>query len=172
MFYKRHRRGQQLIEVSCGLIFLIPVFLFLFDIAFMYFATNLSDGVARDAARAAAAAEPTVPGPGRTALNASVNNFTRAQAIVTLARQRTTSNGYIRQFAIDTAANRSFVNVTQVPDPFRGGPWQGTVTVRTILTYALPVAIPGVTPPTIDCEAEAQFPLTSSRQGTVRNFVR
>lgn len=173
MNYRRYRRqGQQLIEVTCGLLFLIPIFLFLFDIAFMFFATSISDSVARDAARAAAAAEPVVTAPGRTPLQATLPNLQRAQAILTLARQRTTANGYIRAFAIDTGATRSFVNVTQIPNAFVGGPWQGTVTVSTRLTYVLPVSIPRVTPDTIDCEASAQFPLTSSRAGTVRNFVR
>lgn len=173
MNYRRYRRrGQQLIEVTCGLLFLIPIFLFLFDIAFMFFATSISDSVARDAARAAAAAQPVVTAPGRTLLQSSLPNLQRAQAILTLARQRTQANGYIRRFEIDPDITRSFVNVTVIPDAFRGGPWQGTVTVRTRLTYVLPVSIPRVTPDTVDCEAEAQFPLTSSRPGNVRNFVR
>ncbi len=165
-------RGQQLVEVACGLLFLIPIFLFLFDVCFMYLATNLSDGVARDAARAAAGAEPNVTTKGIAPLVTSQNNFQRADAVVKLALSRSNANGYIRRFDIVPAADKSFLNITTVPDPFRGGQWQGTVTVRTQLTYTLPVSIPKITPDFLTCEAVAQFPITASRTGTVRNFVK
>lgn len=167
----RGRSGQQLIEISCGLLFLIPIFLFLFDIAFMYFAANLSDGVARDAARAAAAVAPTFTVTGQQPLVASTPNLNRALAVVNQARARTGAGSYIQRFDIDVAPTRSFFNITGVPDAFRGGQWLGTVTVRTRLTYALPVSIPGITPSPLFNEAQAQFPLTASSLGTVRNFI-
>lgn len=172
IYPSRRKSGQQLIEVACGLIALIPIFLFLFDVAFMYMAANMSDGVARDAARAAASVEPNVRVPGRVALTTSQANFQRAEAVVKLAATRSNATGYIKQFQVNTAGNKSFLNVTNIPDQFRGGQWQGTVTVQTVLTYALPVSIPRITPDTLTCEAEAQFPITASRTGNVRNFVQ
>ncbi len=163
----RRCRGQHLIEVLCGLIFLIPVFLFLVNCAFIYFAATLSDGIARDCARAAAGVEPTYTTIGRQLLSNSAPNFNRAQAVVTVARTR--NRGYIRDCQI--VGPESACTITAVPDPFRGGQWLGTVTVRTRLSYILPVSIANP-PDVLTNEAEARFPLTVSRSGTVRNFVR
>ncbi|MBY0550763.1 MAG: hypothetical protein K2W95_26020 [Candidatus Obscuribacterales bacterium] len=178
---KYRQRGQQLIEITCGLLFLIPIFLFLFDIAFMYFATNLSDGVARDAARAAANTEPetaAATGPVVLPLANSPTALARARAVVLSAQTRTNANGYIRKFEILDKPDQSLINITGpapefgVPSVRLGGPWGGTVRVRTKMTYVLPVSIPKVTPDELECEAEAQFPLTTSRIGTDRNLVQ
>lgn len=175
------RKGQQLIEITCGLLFLIPIFLFLFDIAFMYFATNLSDGVARDAARAAANTEPETPaatGPVVLPLVNSPTALARARAVVLAAQTRTNANGYIRRFEIVENPAQSLIRITGpgpqfgVPSLTLGGPWGGTVRVRTRMTYVLPVSIPRVTPDTLECEADAEFPLTTSRIGTDRNLVQ
>jgi len=50
----RNKSGQELVEVGAMLIVIIPVFLFLFDIAAFGLAKQMAETVAKDAVRAAA----------------------------------------------------------------------------------------------------------------------
>lgn len=168
----RTAKGQQLVEVACGLLLIVPIFLFLVDVCVMYMAGNLADGAARDAARAAAAVEPTVRQPGRAPLTLSLPNFQRADAVLKLALSRASAQGIMKQFDIDPAAEHSYLDIKAAPDSAKGGQWQGTVTIKTRLTYALPVAIPNITPATMVSEAEARFPITASHTGVVRTESR
>lgn len=144
----------------------------------MYFATNLSDGVARDAARAAAQVEPEATKPGVLPLSASPNAKSRADAVVTLARSRTSTNGYIRRFELDPESDITIDPPTParpqggVPDRLLGGPWLGTVRVRTVMFYVLPVSIPKVTPDELRTTAEAVFPITANKVGEARDLVQ
>jgi hypothetical protein len=69
---KRMKSGGSLAETGAGLFLLIPVFLFLFDVAAMVIAQTANDSLAKHAARAAAD-QPT--GQGSFAAQNVVNTF-------------------------------------------------------------------------------------------------
>ncbi len=133
----------------------------------MYTAANLSDGIARDAARAAAATVPSINSIGRKRLDSSLDNFNRANAVVNVAKSKL--GGCMRDVSIDNANSAFNIPAGGIPDAFLGGQWLGTVTVRVRTTYVLPVPLQGITPPIMTHEAEAQFPLTVSSPGTVKD---
>lgn len=54
----RKRRAQSLIEVTVGLVVVVPVLLVLFDLSVIFLAVQLNDKTCEDAARAAAAGDP------------------------------------------------------------------------------------------------------------------
>ncbi|MBY0360240.1 MAG: hypothetical protein K2W82_19725 [Candidatus Obscuribacterales bacterium] len=165
----RKKSGQQLVEVAIGLMALVPIFLFLYDICVVFLVTNLNDGVARDAARAASATEPVgLPGVGTFALTAAAQNFDRANRVVGLAQRR--AGGYITNIRIDPNVNWSSINVLNAPDPFMGGLYNGDVRVRTIVTFNIPVTF-GFLPAQQTFNADARFPLTAQRTGTARQSV-
>lgn len=166
---RRKARGQQLIEISVALLALIPIFLMLYDICVVFLVTNYNDGVARDAARAASAVEPVgVNTPGNFPL-AGGPNFDRADRIVRLARNRV--GGYITNMQVDAANSRLEVSAP-IPDGFQGGQYNGVVTVRTLVTFNLPVSFLGIVPAQQTMRAEARFPLTAQRTGTARTAVQ
>ncbi len=69
---RRTKAGGSLAETAAGLIFLIPVFLFLFDAAALVISQTENDALAKHAARAAAD-QPT--GQGQAAAQDVVNTF-------------------------------------------------------------------------------------------------
>lgn len=168
----RGRRGQQIVEVVVGIIAIIPIFLFLFDIYFLFLVTNLNDGIARDAARAAASVfpEPLALTPGR-ALDGP--NRTRAEQIVNLARRNMNpSQGkYIQDVRL--ADNPGGIIISNIPQSIElvGGSPTGSVTVRTTIRFNVPVTF-GSFGQDIPLTAEATFPLTCSRQGNLSDFIR
>lgn len=85
MLLKRRHRGQSIIETVVGIIFLIPVVLFLFDIAALVLCSSANDNLAKAAARAAASAV-AANGQGnatvaREAAKKICNNFAVSQLI-------------------------------------------------------------------------------------------
>lgn len=86
---RRRRKGQSIIETIVGIIFLVPIVLFLFDVAVLVLASSANDNLAKSAARAAASAvEPAPPFNGqgnkdvaRAAADAICNNFAESTII-------------------------------------------------------------------------------------------
>jgi len=72
------RSGQSLIELTAGLMVLVPVILFLVDFAFILWGVQSNDLVCRDAARAAAAGDPA-------------DATARAEAVVSSTGERNSS---------------------------------------------------------------------------------
>lgn len=167
---KRNKRigrqsGQQLVEVACALMVLIPIFLFLFDVYFVFLASNMNDGVARDAARAAAAAEPNVASAGRYSRTTGSPDFDRAQSVVAQAQRNL--GGYLRSVTLENNSITLQLNAP-LPSQTNGGPYNGVVVVRTILDFQMPVTIPGLMPPTQRFTSEASMPITAQRVGTLQ----
>jgi hypothetical protein len=59
--YRHRRRAQSIIETVVGIIFLIPIVLFMFDVGLLILANTSNDNLAKQAARAAASAQPDPP---------------------------------------------------------------------------------------------------------------
>lgn len=89
MSVKRRRKGQSIIETIVGIIFLVPIVLFLFDVAVLVLASSANDNLAKSAARAAASAtEPAAPYNGqgnktvaKTAAEQICSNFAESTII-------------------------------------------------------------------------------------------
>jgi hypothetical protein len=94
---QRRRRAQSIIETLVGIIFLIPVVLFLFDIAVLILANTANDHLAKAAARAAASATDSTGAAGDsfalTAAQNVVNNFKTSPLITDRNLQVLVYNG-------------------------------------------------------------------------------
>ena len=64
---RKRPRGQSIIETVVGIIFLIPIVLFLFDVAVLVLCSSANDNLAKSAARAAASATDAVTNNGTNA---------------------------------------------------------------------------------------------------------
>ncbi|MBI2812117.1 MAG: hypothetical protein HYX67_14975, partial [Candidatus Melainabacteria bacterium] len=53
---RSNRKGQSIVETVVGIIFMIPIVLFLFDVGVLVLANTANDNLAKQAARAAASA--------------------------------------------------------------------------------------------------------------------
>jgi hypothetical protein len=118
-----NNRGQSLIEVTIGIVVLVPVLLFLTDFIFVLWGVQANDLVCRDAARAAAFGDP-------------VDATARAQAVVesTADRQSLLVSPSILIPPVDVQVSHEPV-VQFDPISHRefspGGPVTGTVTAVT-----------------------------------------
>lgn len=165
---ERSRKGQHLVEAAVVCICLIPIALFLLDVTFIFLASNLNDAVCRDAARAAATAEPTLTQAGTVPLASSRPNYERAQSVVANAyTQQAKDKSYIEALILDP--NQSKIRLRTVPNSPSGGSYQGTVTVITQVKVKLPVVVPPVTSP-ITLATEASFPLTAQRRANAQTL--
>jgi hypothetical protein len=167
---RRSARGQHTVELVCGLIFLVPFFLFLVDVAFVYMAGETNKQVCRDAARAAAEVIPDFTGagpgsdPGPRVCGPNDPTFRRAQSVVERLRTRGEQQ-WIRGVNLDSV----IVDLGRVDDAANaalGGPIPGTVTVATTLRARPPALIPGVFDQ-INLTNQFTFDLTAVRQTTI-----
>lgn len=126
---KKHKRGQSIIELVIGLMVLVPIVLLIFDLAVLVLGVQQNDSICREAARVAAAGDPT-----------KANDLQdRANAVVTRANNNT--KGMLSNFkliSVNTNPSQAAINTQiaqwQVPPPGSGntgGPITGTVTVDT-----------------------------------------
>jgi Flp pilus assembly protein TadG len=121
---RRRRRGQSIIETVVGIIFLIPLVLFLLDVSVLVMAQTANDNLAKSAARAAASATNGPGGLGnstvaRAAADRVLNDFALSSIITT---KRIPPNGFL----YDTSS-------------------PGNVIVETRIDVRPPVAFPGFT---------------------------
>jgi len=134
-----------MIELCAGLIILVPIIMGLVDLAFIIAAMQINDAACRDAARAAAAGPPA-------------EAHQRASGVAA-ASSRTA--GYIVGPTI--AASDVTTNPATVADPGPfGGPYQGTVRVKSHVFLNMPVPLPFV-PATVnkmEFVAQQEFPIT------------
>lgn len=136
-----------MIELCAGLIVLVPIVMGLVDIAFLIAAMQVNDAACRDAARAAAAGPPS-------------EAVQRASAVAAATYR---GQGYIKGPTV-TSSDVS-TNPTSIPDPGPfGGPYQGTVRVKTHVQLTMPVPIPMVpqtmSPNVMEFVAQQEFPIT------------
>lgn len=165
---RRSNRGQHTVELVCGLIFLVPVFLFLMDVAFAYFAGETNKQVCRDAARAAAEVIPDMAGatagsdPGPRRVSGADPTFRRAQSVVERMRN-TGPQQWIKGVELDAV----IVDLGRVePNAELGGPIAGSVTVTTSLRARPPAMLPGVMDQ-FKITNQSTFDITAVRQTTI-----
>ncbi len=113
----RRKRGTSIVETAAGLFIIIPIVLFLFDVAACVLAQTANDSMCKSAARAAAEADDA--GKAQAAAQSAIDNFPAAGYIK--------SKRLAKPVAYDP--NSSVTVVTEiicqfpVPIPF-GGPAQ------------------------------------------------
>ncbi len=145
--------GQSIIETVVGIIFMIPIVLFLLDIAVLVMANTANDNLAKSAARAAASAKDTSTNAGTSkaafsAANTAANSFAES-AIITK-----TSGDFLTGFcwnAVGGLDNQGWPG---------DAPAMGNVGVVTSMTVKLPVPFPFL-PSTVDFQAKAVEPVVS-----------
>ncbi len=137
--------GQSIIELCAGLIILVPIIMALVDLAFVIASMQINDAACRDAARAAAAGPPS-------------QAHKRANGV---AKASYRGSGYIKGPTIDTEDVTTNPATIAPLGPF-GGPYQGTVRVKSHVELTMPVPIPFVpaTMNKIDFVAQQEFPIT------------
>lgn len=154
----RKTTAQSLIETVVGIIFMVPVALFLFDIAVLVMANTANDNLAKSVARAAASAKDTgtnegTPLAGFNAANQIANNFAESGLI-----QKPSSGSFLAGYAWNgngTADSQGSSWPSRIPTPN-----VGDVGVVTSMQVKLPVPFPFL-PSTIDFEAKAVEPIVS-----------
>ena len=137
------RRAQSIIETVVGIIFLVPIVLFLVDVGILVLGNTANDNLAKQAARAAAGAvDATKTGTPAVALVA-------AQAVVTKYAQNVGPSSFITTCNLDYLNyNNASVGVgSSSGQPLPGAaitsPGPGNVSVVTTVTVQCPVPFPG-----------------------------
>lgn len=152
------KRGQSIIETVVGIMFLVPIALFLLDIGVVVLGHTANDNLAKTVARAAASAKDTTYDEGTSAAG-----FSAAQAAA----------GSFAESAIITKPNGgSFLTAycwNGVGNPQSEGlswpgsmpqPGTGNVSVMTTMTVKMPVPFPFL-PTQLDFQAAATEPIVS-----------
>jgi len=148
--YKELRRansGQSIVELVAGLIALIPVIMALLDIAVVYSGISLNDSICRDAARVAAAGDPTNTTQMMNRATQVIKNVYKPGGYVVL-------NTTPKQVIIDPSI--PFV----APNPTTGGTYNGNILVQTEVTVNLPASVPNITPSQLVFDSQASYPIT------------
>lgn len=113
------KRGQSIIETVVGIMFLVPIVLFLFDIAVLVLCNTANDNLAKSACRAAASA---VNGSGQGDANSAFSSATTvADSFAVSSIIGKTGGSFLTGFSY---------NATGTPSS-GGGAWPGTITGNT-----------------------------------------
>lgn len=157
----RSTSGQSIIETVVGIIFLIPIVLFLLDIAVLVMANTANDNLAKTVARAAASAKDSssgvgTPSSGYTAATAAAGNFAVSDIIKPSAGSFVT--GYCWN-GLGSGDTQGTTWPNGVPQPN-----VGNVGVVTKMSVKVPVPFPFL-PDTIDFQAKAVEPVVSIPAG-------
>lgn len=158
----RRNSAQSIVETVVGIIFLVPIVLFLLDIAVLVMANTANDNLAKTVARAAASAKDVSTSEGTAAAG-----FSAATAA---------ANTFAESGIIGKSSSGSFLtgyswNGTGSPDS-QGAAWPGSlptpnigdVGVVTSMKVSLPVPFPFL-PSQIDFQAKAVEPIVSIAAG-------
>ena len=156
------KSGQSIVETVVGIIFLVPVVLFLLDIAVLVMANTANDNLAKTVARAAASARDISTSEGTAAAGFNAAN--------------SAASTFAESGLIQKPGDGSFLvgyswNGTGSPDS-QGSSWPGSlpspnigdVGVVTSMKVNLPVPFPFL-PNTIDFQAKAVEPIVSIAAG-------
>lgn len=163
----RHCRAQSIIETVVGIIFLIPIVLFMFDVAVLLICNTANDNIAKQCARAAASASPDTsawtqatwdaqkaanyPAHRNAARNAAdrvMNNFARGKTGA--GNGFMNSPNIVRMLYYNGTTVGGFTNngPALTGEVGAGGsvnPGRGNVAIVTRINCQLPVPIPGNT---------------------------
>ena len=150
---KSRERGQSIIELSVGLMALIPIMLVIFDLAVIVIGVQINDSTCREAARVAASGDPMQA---------------KARAAAVVVRANAKANGMLSNFTLTSVnalnANTPPAAITQSDmdklKPY-GGSVQGSVTVQTevdVKPFVVQMAYNGKSP--LKFSAKQTFPFT------------
>lgn len=151
--------GQSIIETVVGIIFLIPIVLFLLDIAVLVMANTANDNLCKAACRAAASAKDTgtnlgTAKAGYDAAVAASNTFVTSDII----NKPSGGTSFVTSYCWNGMGNPDLQGTSWpsgVPQPA-----DGHVTVLTTMTVKVPVPFPGL-PSTIDFHDSVTEPVVS-----------
>lgn len=151
---QRKRLGQSIIETVVGIIFLIPIVLFLFDVAVLVLSNTANDNLAKSAARAAASAtDASGKGNGNDAKTAASNiadNFATSPII------QKSGDSFVTGFEWNGGSG----NDVKSGEAITPAPSDGQVAVITTMKVVLPVPFPFL-PASQDFKAKAVEPIVS-----------
>jgi hypothetical protein len=142
----RNGKAQSIIELVVGLIFIVPILLFLVDIGTIIIGVNVNDNVCREAARAASIGPPSAITSGEPKR--------RAELVVA----KHIANGAVKMKPTVTVTEAFNSALPQAPF---GGPIDGEVTIETQCDVHPPFLISTVVGPGgINFKARNTFPYT------------
>lgn len=160
----RRRRGQSIIETVVGIMFLVPIVLFLADIAILVLCNTANDNLAKSACRAAASAT-NASGTGDAtsgfaAAKAICQGFNCNQAIITAPGGSSDGSKLLTGFSynpgVGGASNGGGPALPNgLPDPAAG-----QCTVVTTMHVLVPIPFPFL-PSTYDFSAKDVEPIVS-----------
>ncbi len=153
--------GQTIIETVVGIIFLIPIVLFLFDISVLVLANTANDNLAKTVARAAASAidAASKEGTAQAAYSAAENAASRFAASALISK--TDSGSFLTGFNWNGTGSQDN----------QGSSWKGEnpeigdVGVVTSIRVTVPVPFPFL-PKSVDFDARAVEPIVSIAANT------
>lgn len=152
--------GQSIIETVVGIIFLIPIVLFLLDIAVLVMANTANDNLAKSVCRAAASAKDTgsnlgTPDAGYNAAVAAASTFATSDII------KPGGGSFVTGYCWNGLGNNNTQGAwpNSIPKPE-----VGNVGVVTTMTVKVPVPLP-LLPNQIDFVAKAVEPVVSIPAG-------
>ena len=155
MTVRRKPLAQSIIETVVGIIFLIPIVLFLFDVAVLVLSNTANDNLAKSAARAAASAtDASGKGNGDDANKAAVaiaDNFATSPII------QKSGGSFVTGFEWNGGSGNASVKSGEAITPTPG---DGQVAVITTMKVVLPVPFPFL-PSSTDFKAKAVEPIVS-----------
>lgn len=134
---KSRKSGQSLVELSVGLMFMIPIVLLMLNCLFVAVGASLNEFVSRDAARAAASGPPSSL---QTGSNRKVKSGAPKDRVVAVINKV-----YYSGLPMKVREDATIVEtVRDVPPKSDGGAIDGEVTVTTTIDIYLPVQVQGL----------------------------
>ncbi len=154
MTVRRRPLAQSIIETVVGIIFLIPIVLFLFDVAVLVLSNTANDNLAKSAARAAASAtDGSGKGNGTDANKAAkaiADNFATSPII------QKSGESFVTGFDWNGGSGNNIKSGEEISP----APGEGQVAVITTMKVVLPVPFPFL-PSSTDFKAKAVEPIVS-----------
>lgn len=154
---RRRSVGQSIIETVVGIIFLVPIVLFLFDVAVLVLSNTANDNLAKSAARAAASAtDASGKGTGDKGFDAAKSiaaNFSPSAIINPVGGGK---SSFVTGFEWNGGGSNGNVKNGEAITP---SPSEGQVAVITTMEVTLPVPFPGWSK--IEFKAKAVEPIVS-----------
>ena len=164
--HQLRKRGQSIVEIVVGIVFLVPIALFLLDAGVLVLANFANDGLANSAARAAASAIDlsTSQGSQTVAYTAALNTANQFAESPIISK---TTTSFLTAFSW----NDSGTPATQGTWPSAAvQPGIGDVAVVTSMKVNLPIPFPFV-PGSFNFTAAATQPIISIEQATTGSGV-
>ena len=147
-------KGQSLIELTAGLMILIPIVLLCIDCGTLFLGLTVNNSACRDACRAAAAGQPGQLAAGTRTLAAGDEPYKRSATVV---RKCYKANGAIR---LDPNITVTETIRAPVPAAPYGGAVDGEVTVETQVDIYPPFLIGYMMPAGVILTTRQTFPYT------------